>query len=51
MGGDSTHLRRLNVIIYCVLESLMSPNSIHNMLSQIYFSLLVFFIHASVYAQ
>lgn len=49
MGGDPTNLIRLNVLIYCVLEILMSPNSIPNILSQIYFSLFVFFIPAPVY--
>lgn len=50
MGEDSRNLKRWNILIYWVMESLMGPNIIPNMLSQICFSLLVFFIpYACVY--
>ena len=51
MGEDSRNLKRWSILIYCVMESLMSPNIITNMLSQICFSLLVFFIPMPVYTQ
>lgn len=51
MGEDSRNLKRWNILIYCVMGSLMSPNIKPNILSQICFSLLVFFIPMPVYTK